>query len=238
MTVFLSEHDFLVHAVLYLFVEMRIGHVQHQPVGPALACHADFSDDRLVVESIIETLYMLDVAFVAEGRIVFVVELLHPVVNVVIVVRIILVCIDFIRQSVLETLSEIDIRFVGIERTVGIRGVQEPVPSLFVGHDVDDPSQGIGSEAYGYHSLVHLNTFGKVHRNVVQVECGSGPLLWYAVDEHLHVLAAEAVEHQLHVRTHAARFTQFHSRKFLERLTQVLGGVLQFLGIYGHCIES
>ena len=190
------------------------------------------------MEGIVEAFHMLDVAFVADGCVVFVIEFLHPVVNVVIVVRVVLVRVDFVGQTILETLSEVGIRFVRIERTVGIRGIQKPVPSLFVGHDVDDTSQGIGPETYGYHSLIHLNTFGKVYRNVVQVECGSGSFLGYTVDKYFYVLAAEAVEHQLHVRAYTARFAQLHSWKFLKRFAQVFGRVLQFLGIYSHRIEG
>ena len=115
MTMFLAEYDFLVHSVLYFFVEMRVGYIKHQPVGPAFPGNSDFSDDRFVVECIIESFYTLYITFIADRRIVFVVELFHPVVDIVIIVRVILIRIDFVCQSVSETLPEVYIRFMRVE---------------------------------------------------------------------------------------------------------------------------
>ena len=120
MTMFLAEYDFLVHSILYFFVEMRVGHIKHQPVGPAFPGNSDFSDDRFVVECIIESFYTLYIIFIADRRIVFVVELFHPVVDIVIIVRVILIRIDFVCQSVSETLPEVYIRFMRVERAVRV----------------------------------------------------------------------------------------------------------------------
>ena len=111
-----------------------------------------------------------------------------------------------------------------------------PTATLLAGDDVDHSAQRVGAEAHGHYALVHLDAFGKVDGQVVQVEGLSGSLLGHAVDEHFDVFAAEAVEHELHVRSYAAALAQLHARCLGQDIAQVLGRVLHLGGIDGHGI--
>ena len=152
----------------------------------------------------------------------------------VVVVGVVLEEVDFIGESALETLPEIEIRLVGVERPVGVGGIEKPVAALLVGNDVDNPADGVGTEADGYDPLVDFDAVGKADGYVVEPEGAAHPLLRHAVDEYLHVLAAESVEHELHVGAHAARFAQLHTRGFGQGVAQVLGRVAHLAGIDRH----
>ena len=78
---------------------------------------------------------------------------------------------------------------MGVERSVGVGCVGEPAALSLVRDDVDDPADGVGAEPDGHDALVDLDSFGEVHRDVVQIEGRSGSLLGYAVDEDLDVPA-------------------------------------------------
>ena len=125
-----------------------------------------------------------------------------------------------------------------IERAERIGGVEEPVASFLVRHDVDNAADGIRSETDRDYSFIYFDAFGEIDRYIVQGERTAYAFLRHAVDKDLHVLSAETVEHQLHVRAYTARFAEFHARCFGERVAQAFGGVLQFLGIYGYGVES
>ena len=88
-----------------------------------------------------------------------------------------------------------------------------PAASAFFGNYIDHASESVASEAYRYHSLVHLDPLSEIDRQIVDVQCSPGTFLRYSVDEDLHMLAGETVQTQLCVRAYAARFTQFQSRK-------------------------
>ena len=109
VAVLFAEYYLLIHSVLYFFVEVRIGKAEHQAVGPRLVGYAYLSDDRFVMERVVETLYPVNGILVADGRVVFVVELFYPIVDVVVVVRVVLKRVDFVSESVFEALPEVDV---------------------------------------------------------------------------------------------------------------------------------
>lgn len=113
MTVFFSEHDFLQYSVLYFLIKVGVAEAQHQAVGPFLVGHPDFAAHGFVVETVVETFYMVNLSLVGVLRNAVVAEFRNVVINVIVVVRKILESVDFIQQAVLERLAEVDERFVG-----------------------------------------------------------------------------------------------------------------------------
>ena len=112
-----------------------------------------------------------------------------------------------------------------------------PTATPFVRHDIDHTSNGIGTESDRNNTFVHLDAFGEIGRNIVQVERLTCPFLRHAVDEYFDMFAAESVEHQLHIGAHASRFSKFHAGQLREGIAQALRRVLQGSGIYRHRIE-
>ena len=241
LAVFLSEDDLLINARLDLLVEIGIRKAQHQPVGPLLAHEADLAHHDLVVERIVESADALHVVLVhrefVHRSVLPDLELPHPVVDVIVVVRIVLESVDFVHEAALESLPEIDVGAVRIERSVGVGGIGEPAAAVFVRNDIHHASDGVGPELHGNHALVDLDAFGEIDRYVVQVESRTCPLLRHSVNEDFDMFPAESVQHQLHVGTHAARFAKLHARQLRKRVAQVLGRILQLPGVQSHGIE-
>lgn len=165
-------------------------------------------------------------------------ELPHPVVDPVVVVRVVLEGVDLPREALFGALSGVEVRAVGVERSVGVGGVGEPAAALFPRDDVDHTADGVRPELHRNDPLVDLDALGIVHRDVVQVEGRRGPLLRDAVDEDLDVAAAEAVEHQLHVGPHAARSAELHARELRQGVAQIAGRVAESVGGEGHGVEG
>ena len=195
VTVLLSVDSLLPNAGLHVLVHVRIGEAQHHAVGPGPARESHFGHHRLVMIRVVEAAHAVERLRVEAvcG------EVEHGRVNVEVVVRIVLEGVYLVHEAVSERLAEVYVRLVGVERAVRISRVDKPAAPLPVGHDVDYAAYGVGAEAHGYHALVHLYAVGEVHGDVVQPERAAHALLRHSVDEHLDVLAAEAVEHQIHV---------------------------------------
>ena len=225
-----AEDDRLEHAVLNLLVEVGPRQSQHEAVGPGLARQAELALHGLVVVLVVEAAHVFRFAAVdgAGG------EVLDRGVDPVVVVGVVLESVDLPRQSAAEGLARIDVALVRIKGAVGVGGVHEPAAALLGGDDVDDAAQRVGAEAHGDYALVHLDTLGKVHRYVVQVERLPDAFLRYAVDEHLDVLARESVERHLHVRAHAARLPELQSGQGRQGVGQVFRRVLQGARVDGH----
>ena len=236
----LAEHRFLIHTRLYFLVEVGISQTEHQAVGPGLSREAQLCDDSFIVELVVETFHPILLSVLRreiDASVFHDLETAYLVVDVIIVVRKVLECIDFVSEAVGECLAEIHVRLVRVEGSVRVGCIQEPVALTLVGHDVDYSPDGIRTESYGDDSFIDLNPFRIVDRNVIDVESRSGSFLRYAVDEHLHMVSAESVQHQLHVGADASRFTQLHARELLKGFSQILGRVLKFLCIDSHRIE-
>ena len=107
---FLTEHDILINACLYLFIKMRIIETQCQSVRPFLSHQTDFSDHSFIMVLIVKTLQMINFAFIERRKTYAAVfpnlKLAYISVHIVIIVREILESIDFIHETVLECLSE------------------------------------------------------------------------------------------------------------------------------------
>ena len=216
----LSEDDVLIDACLYLLIVITIGETSIRrsahdlPVTPSLPYH------RLVVETVVEALDVVDLLGVGILRDAVVAKFGDVIVDVIIVVREVLKGIDLVGEAAPQRLPETGVGLMRVERAVAVRSIQVPSLALLGGDDVDHASQGIRAEAYGHHSLVDLDTLGVVHGEVVQVQCLPCPLLWHTVDEDLDMTAAEAVQHQLHVRTHAATLAQLHAGRLGQGVAQ------------------
>ena len=234
VAVLLAVHRLLPHACLNILVHVAVGQSQHQAVGPGLVHQSGLGHDGFVVVGVVEAAHVLQ-PFVVEGARL---EVFYRSVYVIVVVRIVLECVHFIGKAVLERLPEVHVRPVRVERPVAVRRVQKPGTALLVCHDVDDAPYGIRAEAHGHHALVYLDALGKVHGDVVQPERTAHALLRHPVDEHLDVLAAEAVQHQLHVRPHAASLPQFHARRLCQGFAEALGGVLHLARVHRHGVEG
>ena len=232
--VLLAEDGFLAHTGLYVLVHLRPDEAQHQAVGPGLVHEARLGNDGLVVIRIVEAADAHQL-FVAEAARF---EVQYGGIDTIVVVRIVLESVQLVGEAVAESLPEADVGLVRIERAVRVGCVEKPAAALFARHDVDDSADGVRAEAYGHHTFIYLDALGKADGDVVQAERAACALLRDAVDEHLDVLAAEAIHHHLHVRTHAARLAQLHARCLGQRFAQVLGGVLQFFGVYRYGVES
>ena len=81
--------------------------------------------------------------------------------------------------------------------------VHKPLSGLLVGDNINHSPNSIGSESYRNYSFIDFYTVGKINRNIVQIECGTGSLLWYAVNEDFHMFPAKAIDIQLHIRPHS-----------------------------------
>ena len=234
LAVFLPEDDVLVDACLYLLVIIGPGEAQHQAVGPGLACHAQLANHRLVVEAVVESLDVVNLAGVGVLGDAVVAELGDVVVDVIVVVRQVLEGVNLIREAVLQCLAEAGVRLVGVERAIRVGGIQVPALALFGGDDIDHAAQRVRAEAHGNHAFVDLDALGIVHRQVVEVERLPCPFLRHPINEDLDMAAAEAVQHQLHVRAHAATLAELHARSLGQGVAQGLGGIVQLGGIHGH----
>ena len=233
LAVLLSVHYVLTHPGLYILVHIGIGETEHQTVGPLLVDNAHLADNRLIMVGIVETLYAYFLVTVYPARF----KVFHRSVDVIVIVRIILERIDFVRKTVLKGLPEVYVGFMRIERTVRVGRIQKPAAAFLVRNDIDNSADSIRSEAHRHYAFIHFDTVGKIHRDIVQPERASDTFLRNTVNKHLYVFPAEAVQHELHVRTYPARLAQFHARRFGQCVTQVLRGVLQLFRIHRHSIE-
>ena len=125
-------------------------------------------------------------------------------------------------------------RLVRIERAVGIRRIDEPPAAFLVGDNVYYAADSVGSEAYGDDTFIHFYAVGEVHGDVVQAERRAHSLLRHSVDEHLDVLAAEAVEHEVHVRTYAAALAELQSGSLGEGLAKAFCSIKHATGVNSH----
>ena len=138
LAVFLSKYCLLAHSCLNLLVHIGISKTEKQTVGKGFPHPTHFSDDSLIVVSVIETFYMLNLLFVggiAIGR-----KMSDIRIHIIIIVGIVLKCINLIHQSASESLSEIDIRLMRIKRTIRIRSIQKPFSLLLIRYNIDDAS--------------------------------------------------------------------------------------------------
>ena len=94
LAVLLPEDDVLVDAGLYFLIIIGPGEAQHQAVGPRLARHAQLANHCLVVETVIETLDVINLAGVGVLRDAVVAELGDVVVDVIVIVRQVLEGVD------------------------------------------------------------------------------------------------------------------------------------------------
>ena len=192
---------------LDVLIHVRIGEAQHQAIGPRLIDKPHLAHDGLVMIRIVETLYTLLVLRIYPSRdraVGLEFKMFDIGIYPIIVIRIVLEGIHFIRQSVLERLPEVYIRLMRIERTIGIGSIRKPSLALLLRNDIDHTTDSIRPKAYGHHALIDLDALGKVHGDVIQSEGTAHAFLRNPVDEHFDMLPAEAIHHQLHVRTHAA----------------------------------
>ncbi len=127
---------------------------------------------------------------------------------------------------------------MGVERTIGIRCVHKPFALASWCYDIDDAADGIGSEPYRHDSAVNLYAVGKVDRDIIEPERASYAFLRHTVDKHFDMLAAEAVHCHSHVRPYASALAYLHARSLGQGFAESLGGVGEFTGIDGCCIES
>ena len=194
-----AKDGFLIDTRLYLFIKTGIRETQHQTVCPRLIHNTYLSDNSLVMIGIIEAFYPTDIRLVyrreADAAIVTQLKLTYPIMDMIIIIRIILESIEFIRQSVLQRLSPVDITLVCMKRAIRIGRIEKPGPTMLVCHHIHDSSQCIRSEFYRNHSFIYFNAIGKVHRNIVQAESSTGSFLRYSIDENLDVLPAEPIQH-------------------------------------------
>ena len=117
-------------------------------------------------------------------------EILYRGVDLVIVVRIVLKSCYLVCKSVSECLSERHITLMSIERTIGIRCIQVPSDISAVGNHIDNTAYCIRSESHRHHTLIYLDPTGETHRDIIQTEGRTAPLLGHSVDKHLYMLAA------------------------------------------------
>ena len=230
VTVLLAEHSLLPYAGLYVLIHVRPGESEQQAVGPRLVHEAHLGHYSLVMVGVVKAFYAVKLLGIKAVR----GEVEHRGVNVVIVVGVILEGVYLVGKAATEGLTEVDVRLVRIERAVGIRRIDEPPAAFLVGDNVDYAADSVGSEAYGDDTFIHFYAVGEVHGDVVQAERRAHSLLLHAVDEHLYVLAAEAVEHEIHVRAHPAALAELQSGSLGEGLAQRLGGVEHAFSVNGH----
>ncbi len=65
---FFTEHDILINACLYLFIEMGIIEAQSQSVRPFFfSNHTDFSNHGFIMILVIKTFQMINLTFLSSG---------------------------------------------------------------------------------------------------------------------------------------------------------------------------
>ena len=233
LAVFLPVHDVLPYAGLYILVHIGVSETEHQTVRPLLVDNAYLADNCFIVVSIVEAPYAHLLVTVYPARF----KVLHRGVDAVVIVRIVLKRVDFVRKTILEGLPEVHVGLMRIERTVRVGRIQKPAAAFLVRNDIDNPADGIRAESHRNYALVHLDAVGKIHGDIVQRKRASDAFLRHAVYKDLYMLPAEAVQHELHVRPYPARLAQFHSRRFGQCIAQVSGSVLQLFRIHRHGVE-
>ena len=211
--VFLPEYGFLSHTRLYLLVHVGVGESEHQTVGPVFIFYSDFGYDGFVVIGVVKPFYPFRLFGIEIGRPVFFVTFYRGI-DVIVVVRVVLECVYFIRETVFERLTEIDIRLMCVKRAVRIRCVDKPISALFVGNDIDDSTQSIGSEPYGHDAFVYFDAVGKVYGDIIQPERAADSFLRHAIDEDFHVFPAEPVKRDTGTGTQSSRFSDFYTGDF------------------------
>lgn len=65
---FFTEHDILINACLYLFIEMGIIETQRQTVCPFLSYQADFSNHGFIMILVIKTFQMINLILSSGGK--------------------------------------------------------------------------------------------------------------------------------------------------------------------------
>ena len=139
-----AKNGFLIDTRLYLFIKTGIRETQHQTICPRLIHNTYLSDNSLVMIGIIEALYPTDIRLVyrreADAAIVTQLKLTHPIMDMIIIVRIILESIEFIRQSVLQRLSPVDITLVRMKRAIRIGRIEKPGTTMLVCHHIHNTS--------------------------------------------------------------------------------------------------
>ena len=107
---FFTEHNILINACLYLFIEMGIIETQRQTVCPFLSYQADFSNHGFIMILVIKTFQMINLIFVkwrkTYASIFFNLKFAYISVYIIIIIREILKSIDLIHKTILERLSE------------------------------------------------------------------------------------------------------------------------------------
>ena len=121
LAMFIPIDRLLADTRLDVLIHVRIGEAQHQAVCPRLIDESHLAHDGLVMIRIVETLYTLLVLRIYPSRdraVGLEFKMFDIGIYPIIVIRIVLEGIHFIRQSVLERLPEVYIRLMRIERTV------------------------------------------------------------------------------------------------------------------------
>ena len=194
-TMLFAKDGILPYARLHVLIHIGIGEAKQQTVCPGLVDHADLSDDRLIVISIVETLHSLGLLAVETAGL----EILHRRVHPIVVVRIVLESVDLVCETIRQCLSEIDVRLMRVERSIRVGGVEEPTvliarATALLGDDVDHATYGVRPEADRHDALVDFDPLREVGRDIVQPERAADALLRHAIDENLDMLATEAIQ--------------------------------------------
>ena len=117
--VLLAEDDLLINAGLDLLVEVRPREPQYKSVGPFFIDNAELAYDDLVVKGIVEASDMLHVVLVhgefMDRTVGLHFEFSYPVVDIIIIVRIVLEGFDFVHETAFGRLPETQIRAVRVE---------------------------------------------------------------------------------------------------------------------------
>ena len=194
-TMLFAKDGILPYARLHVLIHIGIGEAKQQTVCPGLVDHADLSDDRLIVISIVETLHSLGLLAVETAGL----EILHRRVHPIVVVRIVLESVDLVCETIRQCLSEIDVRLMRVERSIRVGGVEEPTvliarATALLGDDVDHATDGVRPETNRNNSLVDLDPLREIDRDIIQPERTADALLRHAIDENLDMLATEAIQ--------------------------------------------
>ena len=150
----------------------------------------------------------------------------YPVVDVVVIVRIVLERIDLIKQAAFEFVRNVEVGLMRVKRTKTIGGINRKAINILLGHYIHHSANSISTETYRNHTLIDLDTLGIINRQVIKAESRTRTFLWHTVDKDFNVAAAEAIQHNLVIRPHASCFSHSHTRQSRQRLTEIFGGVL------------
>ena len=122
-----------------------------------------------------------------------------------------------------------------IKRPIRISCIKKPILTFehtFFSHNIYHSPYCISPKSNRHNPFIHLYTFSKIHRDIIQSKRPTNTLLRHTVDKHFHMFTTKTIQHNIHIRPNTTRLTQFQTRSFCQSITKRFSAILQITSIY------